>query len=264
MRSSTAIDGARSTGFHPWLLAQARIVFRMGVSSAMPLTVAALVLGSAPASAQSQPAKYVAPSNETVTTTTLLLQKFGGSPFKEIRVQNASSVPIVVYSLTLLNCVNIRQDCDEPAAVSVRVAPGTHELLYRVEPCDAQVNFSFRYTMEWRADTAGVTAPSGIGAANSGQIARLRVEPESLFMHVGQRLALHQQVRVIGLDLQGNIVGPVQSYNVQFATSPVATINADTVIAQSVGRAMIGFHVTSLAPPLTVTLPIIVSGDTPH
>ena len=237
---------------------QARSAFRI----ALLCVIAPLALPLAVASAQQKPAKYVAPSNETVTTTTLLLQKFGGSPFKEIRVQNASSVPIVVYSLTLLNCVNIRQDCDEPAAVSVRVAPGTHELLYRVEPCDAQVNFSFRYTMEWRADTAGVAAPSGTGAASPGQIARLRVEPESLMLHVGQRIALHQQVRVIGLDLQGNIVAPVQSYTVQFATSPVATINADTVIAQSVGRAIIEFHVTSVTPPLTVRLPIIVSGGT--
>ncbi len=155
MRRSTNIDGVRSTGSDLWYRRPTQPASRIAVACA----VVALIVPSVAASAQSKPAKYVAPSNETVTTTTLLLQKFGGSPYKEIRVQNASTVPIVVYDVTLLRCVNIRQDCDEPSSINVRVTPGKQELLYRVEPCDAQVNFSFRYTIDWRADTTGVAKP---------------------------------------------------------------------------------------------------------
>ena len=236
---------------------------RLLLALAMLLAVTMVATAPSIASAQGQPAHSVAPSDETVTATTMLLEKFGGSPYKEIRVQNASTVPIVVTSVTLLSCVNIRQDCNEPAALNVHVAPATHETIYRVEPCDGEVNFSFQYTMQWHADAAAGTGETGAAAANSRAIVRLRVEPDSLVMRIGQRVTLHQQVSVTGVDAEGNAVGPVQSYTVQFATSPVAAIAGDTVVAQSAGRTTIEFHVTSMTPPLTVTLPIVVLGDTP-
>ena len=239
-----------------------RAMFRRAVPAVMRFAFAALVLQPAIAAGQTQPDRYVAPSNETVTTTTRLEQKFGGSSYKIIQVQNKSTVPIQVYSVTLLNCANIRQDCNEAITVNVRVAPGRQELLYRVEPCDAEMTFSFRYTIEWRADTAGVVAPGS--GANAASIVRLRVKPDSLLMRVGQRVALHGQVHVIGLDAQGNVVGPVQAYGVQLIASPIATIEADTITARSVGRSAIEFQITSSRPPLTVKLPIIVSGDGPQ
>lgn len=241
-----------------------RAMFRRAVPAVMRFAFAALVLQPAIAAGQTQPDRYVAPSNETVTTTTRLEQKFGGSSYKIIQVQNKSTVPIQVYSVTLLNCANIRQDCNEPVTVNVRVAPGRQELLYRVEPCDAEMTFSFRYTIEWRADTAGVVAPGSGSGANVASIVRLRVEPDSLLMRVGQRVALHEQVHVIGLDVHGNAVGPVQAYGVQLVASPIVTIEADTITARSVGRSAIEFQITSSRPPLTVKLPIIVSGDGPQ
>ena len=68
-------------------------------------------------------------------------------------MQNASTTPVRVYTVTLSGCVNIREECDQADSVNVHVAPGDRKPLHRVDPCDDELKFSFRYTMEWRSDT---------------------------------------------------------------------------------------------------------------
>lgn len=120
---------------------------------AQSIQIALLLLTPGLASAQASHPTYIAPTNETVTTTTRLAQNFGGSPYKEIWVQNASTVPVRVYTVTLSSCVNVREECGQADSVHVHLAPGDRKFLHRVDPCDGELKFSFQYTMEWRADS---------------------------------------------------------------------------------------------------------------
>lgn len=90
---------------------------------------------------------YVAPSNESISTSTE--ESRGDVASHSIWVTNGSTVPIVVYSVTLRGCENVRQSC-EPRSLDLRVEPGTRALLTRVDPKVSNSGFMYRYTFAWR------------------------------------------------------------------------------------------------------------------
>ncbi|HEY8312064.1 MAG TPA: hypothetical protein VIG47_15980, partial [Gemmatimonadaceae bacterium] len=89
------------------------------------------------------------------------------------------------------------------------------------------------------------------------QIARLRVDPDSVVLHPGQALLL-KNVRVLAIDRQGATLGRVRAF--QFRVPAGAVImHADTVVALRAGRAAAEFRLAPPATPLSVSLPIIVT-----
>lgn len=249
------------------------------------------ILGSGIAVPSLAAQSYVAPTNETITTR--VEEGFGSTPSQVIWVQNGSTVGIDVYSVTLRQCENVKQEC-APRPLRLHLAPGRSEVLERVEPRDPERGFSYRYGFGWRADSAGLAALrvlAGGGSAEAQQrlaaqqraadeerttvgahdvvlrrddlvqlgpqIVRLGVEPDSVVLHVGQSFLMHQ-VRVLAYDLQGNVLGRVGAYQWRFPQALIA-VHSDTVTALRPGRTQLSFHLPPPAPDLSTALKVIIA-----
>lgn len=243
------------------------------------------------ATAQDRETQFVAPTNATVTTN--IEEGYGSSPSQTIWIHNSSTVPIHVYSVTLRNCENIKEDCS-PFPINLHVGPGDRRMLRRVDPHDPDKGFSFRYTFGWQADSSAMEAlhllaNNGVAQARDivashdaaraeqnalvgvhdadlrgadiaelgAKIATLRVDPDSVVLHPGQALVLHN-VRVLAIDAQGQILGRVRAYQFRVPGGPL-TVHVDTLTAQRAGRVAAQFRLAPPAAPLTVILPIIVT-----
>src|SRR5690349_9199483 len=84
--------------------------------------LAPLVVGCATASQRA----YIAPSDETITTSTE--ERTDNPPQHTIYVINQSTVPITVFSVSLVGCQNVKQHC-EPTPVNIKVPAGTRSLI---------------------------------------------------------------------------------------------------------------------------------------
>jgi hypothetical protein len=268
-------------------------IARGWISASVLVTAAVLALTPAGVRAQGD-TRFVAPTDATVITH--IEEGFGSTPSQVIWIQNNSTVPIQVYSVTLRNCQNVRQDCS-PTPMNLRVRPGSREILKRVEPRNTEAGFSYRYSFGWRADSTDIAALRALAdngvtraqqqlAANAqaaaeqrntvgshdvdlgraeldalgAQIARLRAVPDSVVMHVGQLLPIHQ-VHILALDAQGQILGRVRAYNWRVLRN-VISLQADTVVADRVGRTTAEFRLVPPAAPVSVSFPIVVVADT--
>ena len=110
--------------------------------------VAAVLAACASSGAQKV---YVAPSNDTITSTTE--EGMGGSPVHNIYVVNGSTEPIIVFGVTLRECENIKQPC-EPKKTDIRIEGGRRSVVLRVEPKNLQQAFSYRFSYSWRPEKA--------------------------------------------------------------------------------------------------------------
>ena len=248
------------------------------------------ILGSGVAAPALLAQSYVAPTNETVTTRTE--EGLGSSISQVIWIHNGSTVPIDVYSVTLRDCDNVKQDCS-PRPLRMHLQPGRSDVLTRVEPKDPEKGYSYRYTFGWRADSAYMAALHVLAATGTPQaeqrlasqekandeerttvgshdivlgrdelttlgpkVYRLAVEPDSIVLHVGQSFLMHE-VRILAYDLQGNLLGRVASYQGRMLQGILAT-HGDTATAERAGRTRVEFRLTPPAAPLTAVLPIVV------
>lgn len=256
----------------------------------------ALLAPASSALGQTRTTRYVAPTDETVTTT--LEEGYGSSPSQVIWIRNASTVAIEVYSVTLRECENVKQDC-APRRLHLTVRPGRREVLQRVEPKNRDQGFGFRYSFGWRADSSAAAALRTLaenGSATARQqlaahdaaeaerratvgshdqllgqeevaalgprIAALRVEPDSVVVRVGQLFLVHQ-VHVLAVDSAGAVLGRVRAYNwrVRTGAGGIVSTVADTVVAQHAGRTAADFRLAPPAAPLATQLPIVVVPD---
>jgi hypothetical protein len=273
-----------------------------------PVLALITILGSGVAVSPLVAQKYVAPTNETISTR--IEEGYGSRPSQVIWVYNGSTVSIDVFSVTLRSCENVRQDC-APRPLRLHLRPGHSEVLDRVEPQDPEKGFSFRYTFGWRADSAEMaalhvlaaggdraaqqmTAPAAQPAMATAaqlmapqpaaaqpaamasapldprdvilgqeelvklgpQITSIRVQPDSIVIHVGQSFLMHQ-VRVFAYDLQGNMLGRVGTYRGK-GINGILAAHGDTATAQRTGRTRLEFQLAPPAAPLTAMLPVIV------
>jgi hypothetical protein len=238
--------------------------------------------------------RYVAPSRETVTAS--LEQSMGSIPAQLIWVQNNSTVPIHVYGVFLRNCENILGECGS-RPVNVAIRPGGREIVERIERHDNSRGMHFGYGFSWRADSASLNAVrllarNGVAeaqqtltrrdqaiaeenAAGTGQdlmlapadvaalgtrVARLRFEPDSVVLHVGQAFLMHQ-VHLIAYDSTGAVLGRVRGYQWRIPAGPLSVQRPDTVTALRAGRTAAEFQLVAPAPQMRASLPIIVTPD---
>ena len=94
---------------------------------------------------------YVAPTDQTVYTT---VEATPMSPGQIVYVENSSSVPVTVYSVTLRECANIKGGCNGPRTLNLHVPPAAKATLIRVEPANVGKAFKFGFTFGWRADSS--------------------------------------------------------------------------------------------------------------
>jgi hypothetical protein len=108
---------------------------------AIIMTAGALLAACAP----SGPREYVAPSNATIELHIELTQ---AGDAQWIYALNRSSVRIVITSLQLRDCENVKNECGR-TPFDVVVLPGRRVDLLRVTPRNPDAAFSFRYSYTW-------------------------------------------------------------------------------------------------------------------
>jgi hypothetical protein len=221
--------------------------------------LAALVIAGCATTSGKRP--YVAPTDQTVTG--ILEQGHGTSPLHVIYVENLSTVPITVTSVTLRVCENIKQPCNAPFRKNVRVLPSHRSVVQRVEPRNPNQSFGFGYSFAWRpepgtvasleggegsleisdvTDDPGPAAVAGdafLEAADiealRDRVAGIRVEPDSLVMSMGETLSL-DRVHVILVDTAGQRLGRVRQVRWQFVSGAFSFTPPDTLRATVPGR----------------------------
>src|SRR5688572_27719570 len=122
------------------------------------LSILALVSACAPATQTA----YIAPTPATIVSRTVESQ--GDQAVHTIYVQNRSTVPVIVWSVTLTRCENVKQTCG-PRRVNLRVPPSGEVVATRVEPDSPIRGFGYRFGFSWRADSAAVGALAAMAGA---------------------------------------------------------------------------------------------------
>jgi hypothetical protein len=110
------------------------------------LAVLAL-LGTLPAGAQT----FVAPTSNNVIATS----EVSGSeiPSYLLYVTNRSTVPIIVFGLTLSDCENIRQSCGG-RNLNIKIEPSERRQVGRIDIRSNDRASNYRWRFAWRADSS--------------------------------------------------------------------------------------------------------------
>jgi hypothetical protein len=116
------------------------------------LVLALLLAGSAPLSAQE---RFIAPSVASVSAVTE--EGVGDNQSHVLYVQNSSTVPIIVFGITLSQCENVRQSCGS-RRVKIKIAPNRRVNVGRVEPRDGERGFGYRWTFSFGGDSTDARA----------------------------------------------------------------------------------------------------------
>jgi hypothetical protein len=241
---------------------------------------AALALIAGCSSAASQHT-YIAPTPETVVTRTE--ERRGDPPQHLIFVENHSTVPITVFSLSLTACENVKHQCG-PRPMSLRIAPGSQQVVLRVEPDKPGRGFSYRFGYNWRVDSANVAALSALAAAGdesaqrqlaarqradsmartewgsryreltrpdfaalAGRAATLRPYPDSLVLTPGEQRSI-QGIQLLVVDSQGVVFGRTGWIRWMVpSTNAVQFIPPDRIIARAPARVYARFRLAEEA-----------------
>ena len=116
--------------------------------------------------------------------------------FYTIRVLNHSSQNIIVTSVRLTNCENVRGACAVHRK-KVKVFAGSGAMVHRVMPRQEDRGYTFRYTYTWEPEQeAGPSAEDVERDATALTVDSLVIEPAGLEIAVGETLTLGQ---VVGL-----------------------------------------------------------------
>ena len=238
-------------------------------------------------SLSAQPA-YVAPGPTTVVSETD--ERRSDPPVHTISIVNRSSVPVVVWSISLNGCENVKATCG-PKPVNLRVQPGRRVTAVRVEPRILDRGFSYSFGFSWRADSAGTTALAALASAGDSEAARrlrdraradslaraetgtryreltrddfrvlagqriaLRTDPDTVFVAPGKVIDM-EAIKVLVVDSGGHVLGRTRWVRWQFPMSgPVAyTPSNQRLHARAPGRTVLYFHLAEDAEQLLGT-----------
>jgi hypothetical protein len=237
-----------------------------------------LAIACAPASQHA----YVAPSRATIISTT---EETQGPPARHvIYIENRSTVPVTVFSVSLSGCENVKQQCS-PHPVKIRVAPGQREVAIRVEPVNAEQGFGYHFGFSWNADSAGMNALNALAsngsadargrltameradsleregggfhelsrtdfAALAGRVASMRARSDSLFLEPGEKFDIDRMVILLA-DSQGVVLGRTHWVRYQVNSgNAISFVPPGRLIARNVGRAVVRFQLADEAAAL--------------
>lgn len=257
------------------------------------VSACAALLVALPLSAQDKVKRYVAPSDATIFTE--IEEGYGTTPLRIVYVYNHSSVPVTIYSMSLRDCSNIKQECT-PRKLNLKVKPGSRSQLARVEPKNPYMSTRFGISFGWRADSAALKALQLMAEAGDDRareqlatraaaeedrramagsgdllldddaikslgnsIVGIRVEPDSVLLPVGGQLIV-RRVRVIAVDGSGEPLGRVGALRWRYPGG-ILRHSGDTVSAMQAGRSTVEFTTTTTATPFSAVLRVIAVAD---
>jgi len=238
-----------------------------------------LAIGCTPATQHA----YVAPSRLTIVSTT---EETQGPPEAHlIYIENRSTVPVMVFNISLTGCENVKQQCS-PHPVKIRVAPGRRELAVRVEPANKDQGFGYQFGFSWNADSAGMNALNALASNGSSEargrltameradsleregggfhelsrddfaalgprVASMRARSDSLLIEPGDKFDIDRMVLLLA-DSQGVVLGRTHwiRYQVNTGGNAISFVPPGTIIARNVGRAVVRFRLADEAAAL--------------
>jgi hypothetical protein len=231
--------------------------------------------GGACASSGGPTKAYVAPTRESVTAH--LEAASGPEDAGLIVIENRSTVPIRVTSVTLHGCENIKQLCDQPYALKERIDGESKRTVMRVSKKISSQGYTLSYSFSWSADSstsvAVLSALSESGAKEADaslarmkhaeeiqrrdvgfvdeelsplaiarlgdRIVTLRAEPDSIVLSKGAVLFLGQ-LRVLAIGAQGESLGRARGrYSFRVEPGAVRFASPDSLIAAAAGRSSV-------------------------
>jgi hypothetical protein len=98
---------------------------------------------------------FVAPNERTVIASTE--QSNSDDPAHTLYISNNSTVPIVVFGISLTACENVKQSCG-PRRTNIRIGAGRRVNVGRVQARDSERAFSYRWGMSYHADSSDAKA----------------------------------------------------------------------------------------------------------
>jgi hypothetical protein len=253
------------------------------ISDPYALGVVLVLAACAPATQRT----YVAPTRETIVSTTE--EHEANPPTHLIYIENHSTVPVTVFSVSLTGCENIKQDCG-PHPVHLDVRPDSRVLAVRVEPRNPTQAWNYAFGFSWHVDSAGAAALTALAqagdsssrvrlaamqredsvrkaeggayinelsrtdfAALKGHVAAMRAIPESLVIAPGTHTTI-DQIKLVLVDTHGNVLGRTRWVR-WFAPGggAVQFVPPNTLIARRPGRASIRFELADEAQQILGT-----------
>lgn len=95
--------------------------------------------------------RFIAPTTNTIIGSSE--QGMGTDQAHILFVTNASSVPIIVFGITLSACENVKQWC-AGQRTNVKIDAGARRNIGRVEPKSTERSFSYRWTFSYHPDSS--------------------------------------------------------------------------------------------------------------
>lgn len=243
-----------------------------------PLVALAAAAGCA---AKSGPARYIAPTDQTIVTSTE--ERSSGAPGQIVYVENRSTVPVTVFSVTLRGCENVKQRCDSPQKLDLKLRPGTRSILARVDPASPERSFGYAFSFGWHADSSTTAAIASLADAGSveaqsqlaamerqrasataggaqepdlgadeiemlgDRVAAVRAEPDSVVIPVGG-VAFIDQIRLVVLDANGQRLGRARQIQWRMQPGPARFAPPDSIVGVRAGRARAEFMLPTGTP----------------
>ena len=246
--------------------------------SRLPLLLAvAIAAACAPATQRA----YVAPSPETIVSTTE--QHEADPPSHTIYIENHSTVPVTVFSVYLTNCQNIHGECG-PHPVKLRVPAAGRVMAMRIQPANPQQSYYYRFGFSWHEDSSSTAALAALAqsgdqgsraklaamqradserraetgpqfnelsrndyTALAGKVTALRAYPESLVMVPGTRASV-DQIRLLLVDARGQVLGRTRWVRWRApGAGAVEFLPPDALVARRPGRSTIRFNLADEA-----------------
>ncbi len=99
--------------------------------------------------------RFIAPNQYTVVA--LTEQSNSDDPVHMMYVSNNSTVPIVVFGITLTACENVRQSCGS-RRTNIKIGAGHRVNIGRVQARDTERAFGYRWTFSYHADSSDAKA----------------------------------------------------------------------------------------------------------
>jgi Carboxypeptidase regulatory-like domain len=267
------------------------------LSPSSPLALASTLLAVACAPAAQR--AYVAPSYETIVSTTE--QHEANPPSHIIYIENHSTVDVRVFAIQLTNCENVNVRCGVQQ-MNLRVPAEGRTMAVRIGPNSPTQRWNYSFGFSWHADTsygkaalnalasAGDTAArvrlaaiqhrDSLRRAETGphynelsksdftvlapKIAAMRADPESLVVVPGEHVSI-ERIRLILLDNQGMVLGQTRWVSSMVMRGAIELEPPYTIVARRLGRGTIRFRLADeprkmIATPLPeLEFPVIVA-----
>jgi hypothetical protein len=227
---------------------------------------------------------YVAPTNQTVVSTTEVSQ--GDAAYHLVYIDNRSTVPVTVFGMRLTGCENVKIQCGARVS-SLHIGAGARQLALRIEPANRAQGFTYAFGFSWHPDSSSTAALAALAeggseaartrlaamqhadsleraetgvhynelsredfAAIAPRAAALRADPDSLLLVPGEQTTV-DRIHLLVVDAQGVVLGRTHWMGFRAPAAGAVQFTPPNILrAQAPGRTIVHFSLAEAAQRL--------------